>query len=239
MNSLMIDTLTIVAVVVMSLVLPLLGIRDFRRLTSRVAAGHPDARTRAYAWTIVMEWGLVVGFVTWWLLDGRSLAELRLLPVAAGWQWLVIGFGLAGAALALWQMFRVLGDERELGNLRGQMQHLQGLTPVTPGERRIFDVTAVTAGVCEEILYRGVLLVVLTSVVGIWAAVALSSLVFGLGHAYQGLGGIAKTSLVGLVLALLTVFTGSLFIPMLLHAVIDLTSGRMMAAAMQSEPVAT
>ncbi len=53
---------------------------------------------------------------------------------------------------------------------------------------------------------------------------------FGLGHAYQGIAGIAKTGLIGLVLALLTVFSGSLFIAIVLHTVVDLTSGRIIPA---------
>jgi membrane protease YdiL (CAAX protease family) len=94
---------------------------------------------------------------------------------------------------------------------------------------------SVTAGVCEEILYRGILMGVLTPVVGLWPAVGLSSVIFGLGHAYQGFPGIVKTTLVGFVLALLTVFSGSLLAAMILHAVIDLTSGRMVSAALADE----
>ena len=48
---------------------------------------------------------------------------------------------------------------------------------------------------------------------GTWPAVALSSLIFGLGHAYQGPAGMGKTGLVGLVMALLTVASGSLVHP--------------------------
>ena len=100
----------------------------------------------------------------------------------------------------------------------------------------MFGLVSVTAGVCEEILYRGLLLAVLSPVVGTWPAVLLSSLIFGLGHAYQGASGIIKTTVIGLVMALLAVFSGSLFVPMLLHAVIDLTSGRMMGAALREVP---
>jgi membrane protease YdiL (CAAX protease family) len=49
------------------------------------------------------------------------------------------------------------------------------------------------------------------------------------------MAGIGKTALVGLVMALLTVFSGSLFIAILLHAIIDLTSGRMMGRALTEE----
>ncbi len=105
------------------------------------------------------------------------------------------------------------------------------MAPQSANEMRLFAAVAVTAGVCEEILYRGVLLAVLTPLVGTWPAVALSTAVFGLGHTYQGVAGIGKTALVGRVMAMLTVFSGSLFVAILLHAVVDLTSGRTMAAA--------
>jgi membrane protease YdiL (CAAX protease family) len=75
--------------------------------------------------------------------------------------------------------------------------------------------------------------------VGTWPAVAITSVIFGLGHAYQGFSGIVKTGLVGLVLALLTVFSGSLFIAIVLHAVVDLTSGRLMGKALRTTTLQT
>ena len=98
---------------------------------------------------------------------------------------------------------------------------------------------SITAGVCEEILYRGLLLATLVSLVGTWPAVAITSLIFGLGHAYQGISGIAKTGLVGLVLAWFTVSSGSLYIAIVLHAIIDLTSGRLMGKALRTPPLQT
>ena len=65
---------------------------------------------------------------------------------------------------------------------------------------------------------------------------AISSIIFGLGHAYQEMAGIVKTGLVGLVLAILTVSSGSLFVAIVLHTTIDLVSGRMMGKALQMSP---
>ena len=79
----------------------------------------------------------------------------------------------------------------------------------------------------------------LTPLVGLWPAVALSSAIFGLGHAYQGLAGIGKTALLGFLMALLTVFSGSLFVAIVLHAVIDITSGRIMSAALRRPPTSS
>jgi uncharacterized protein len=45
---------------------------------------------------------------------------------------------------------------------------------------------------------------------------------FGLAHAYQGLVGIVPTGLLGGIMAAVYLQTGSLLLPVLLHAVIDL-----------------
>jgi membrane protease YdiL (CAAX protease family) len=68
---------------------------------------------------------------------------------------------------------------------------------------------------------------------GTWPAVVVSTIIFGLGHAYQGWKGIGKTSTAGLALALLAVGSGSLFLPILLHAVGDLASGQMLGKSIR------
>ena len=57
------------------------------------------------------------------------------------------------------------------------------------------------------------------------AAALLSSLAFGLGHAYQGPKGTLQTGLFGLAMAGLYLLTGSIWLSMVLHAVIDMVSG--------------
>jgi len=48
---------------------------------------------------------------------------------------------------------------------------------------------AITAGLCEEFLYRGFAMAVLVHVgLQAWVAVLLSSILFGLAHSYQGRG---------------------------------------------------
>jgi len=236
MNTNLFDLYALTTLLILTVVTPLLGVWDFRRLLRWVAEGRPDARVKTYTWILIMEWGLTLGLLGWWILAGRSLATVGLLPVAAGWQWLAIGLGVAAVVLQIQQMASVLRSPQQLAKVRDKMGELNGLAPQTAGEHRWFGLVSITAGVCEEMLYRGLLLAVLSPVVGTGSAVLLSSLIFGLGHAYQGAAGIAKTTLVGLVMALLTVFSGSLFVPMLLHAVIDLTSGRMMGAALREAP---
>ena len=75
----------------------------------------------------------------------------------------------------------------------------------------------------------------LTAVLGLWPAVVLSSLIFGLGHAYQGVGGVLKTSLAGLIMAGIVLLTGSLYVAMIMHAVLDMTQGQLISAAVSQQ----
>ncbi|MCK8517059.1 CPBP family intramembrane metalloprotease [Methylonatrum kenyense] len=74
----------------------------------------------------------------------------------------------------------------------------------------------------EELLARGFLLhrsrLLLA---GIWPPVMLSSLLFGLGHGYQGWIGIAQTALVGIVLARATLHWNTLWPAIIAHAALN------------------
>lgn len=84
---------------------------------------------------------------------------------------------------------------------------------------------SISAGICEELLFRAYLIPWLDQALPIWAAVLLSSALFGLLHAYQGPAGMVRTAAVGLVLALIFLATGSLLVPILLHIVVDAYAG--------------
>ena len=99
------------------------------------------------------------------------------------------------------------------------------LLPRTDDERRLFTVVGITAGVCEEWLYRGFFLAVVAAVLGgspSFVLVVVAAVAFGLAHAYQGWAGIVLTGVLGGIMAALYLDTGSLLWPVLLHAVIDL-----------------
>ena len=70
--------------------------------------------------------------------------------------------------------------------LRQKLEPLRAILPHTPGEFRRFVPLCFTAGICEELLFRGYLVWVLQSWIGLWAAAGVSMVVFGLAHTYQG-----------------------------------------------------
>ena len=97
--------------------------------------------------------------------------------------------------------------------------------PATRVERRWFAFVCITAGICEESLFRGFLLHylhVFPFAVGLTLALLISALIFSLQHLYLGAGGVAATAFSGVIFGLLFILTGSLLLPMLLHAATDL-----------------
>jgi membrane protease YdiL (CAAX protease family) len=228
----LLDPLAVCVLFVSAVVFPWSGVWEFRRLIRWNAEHVPNARVRHYNWLVVSEWIYVAVFLSWWFWDGRQAAALGLVPNSSGWQWMAVGGGAALSAVLVLQMVSIKRSPESLSKVRGAVGKLAEMVPRNPAEQRAFDRLSITAGICEEILFRGFVLVILAEASGTWPAILVSSLLFGLGHIYQGAAGFVKTAMVGLVLALLTVFSGSLFTAIVVHVVLDLVSGRVMSAAL-------
>ncbi|MEU2941527.1 CPBP family intramembrane glutamic endopeptidase [Nocardiopsis alba] len=105
----------------------------------------------------------------------------------------------------------------------GRRQHL--LLPRTGGERALAAGMAVTGGVFGELLYRGLFIVLVTSMgVPLWIAAVLSVLLFSVAHVYQGWWGLLSAGFSGTLFTVLYLGTGSLLVPILVHVALNLRS---------------
>ena len=131
----------------------------------------------------------------------------------------VIGGAIAGAALAAVRQRRgktaqpkILGD-------------VEPLFPRNPDERRWTALLGANAGVGEELFFRLMLPLLIVLVTGnAWAAFVAAGLIFGLVHFYQGWVGILATTVAGFVFAALYLASGQIWLPILIHAVMNLNS---------------
>lgn len=171
-----------------------------------------------------------------------STATLRTLGLTAPPDPLGLGLLLGAAALAAyafdawWQ----LSAPHRAAATRAHWRRHTPFLPATPREVRHALALVVAAATGEEILYRGFLIGYLAhflgpSPQGLVAAVALPALVFGASHLYQGWHAVAKIVLLGGVLGAIFVVTGSLWIPMAVHFVVDLT-GVLLAPSLLAPP---
>jgi len=186
---------------------------------------EPDARVKSYRRTILYQWGvtlillLLVGFRTL----ARSPAVLPGVPaltsgfLVAVLPGLLIGL-LAPVLLAQW-------NPALRKKLEASFTGIAYYLPRTGRERALFALVCVTAGVCEEIIFRGWIIRYLAALpfgLTLWGSLGLSSALFGLVHLYQGWRGVALTAVLGGMLGLLFLVTGNLVVPIILHVLIDL-----------------
>jgi membrane protease YdiL (CAAX protease family) len=100
------------------------------------------------------------------------------------------------------------------------------ILPQSTVELLPFLALAVTAGLCEEFLYRGFVMAVLARLGSpAWAAVVLSSIFFGLAHLYQGRGGFFSTLVIGAVFGTGRIAYNSLVPVIFWHSSVDLVAG--------------
>jgi membrane protease YdiL (CAAX protease family) len=103
---------------------------------------------------------------------------------------------------------------------------LVDLLPVTRAEKGVFVLLSMAAGFGEELAYRGFLIPGLALMLGgEWTAALLSSVLFGVLHAYQGWLGVLRTAALGLLLAAGFLISGSLWPAILAHAILDMMAG--------------
>jgi membrane protease YdiL (CAAX protease family) len=104
------------------------------------------------------------------------------------------------------------------------------LIPRTSSERIAFTGLSVSAGIAEELIYRSFLIHAVASASGsLIVAVVVSIAAFAMAHTYQGLFGVARVALLGLVLTLPFLITGSVYPAMIAHAALDLIAGLVLA----------
>jgi uncharacterized protein len=180
---------------------------------------HPS-RLAFYLTTMVWEW-LLTAYV---LLGVRTpLVEVT----GARWNTAKDVFRDIGVALVFWVVaLVVLGVTSTLLHFRGSRESLSFLAPEGPAQITLWVLVCVTAGFCEETIFRGYLQKQFIA----WAnnvpvGVVLSAVVFGACHIYQGSKAAVVITVYGLLFGILAQRRKSLRPGMLTHAWHDTVGG--------------
>lgn len=172
---------------------------------------------------MVWEW-LVVGYIYWGLRRrGKAFKDI------AGERWksatsffldIAIAFGFWISALV------ILGGVSYLVRAGGMQQAARSIAPRNLLEILVWIALSITAGICEETIFRGYLqrqfaAWTRSSAVG----VLLSAVLFGAGHIYQGAKATIVIGVYGLLFGILAEARKNLRPGMIVHAWHDSISG--------------
>lgn len=216
--------------------LPLRAWLGMRSLKSAPDVGLGALRRRLWWRAIFTQWLLVAVVAALWVTHRRDPAGLGLLLLPTGGL-LGVLVGLATIiSLVARQRGGLTGDEELRQRVRDRLAPVERLMPRGRSEFPLFAALAITAGVCEELLFRGFLLWYLAQWMPVPAAALVQALAFGVGHAYQGPRGIVLTGFAGLFFTGVRLVAGSIYPAMLIHALMDLHAGDLARRVFPPDP---
>jgi len=193
--------------------LPALAVSQARAL----AEGPPVPRTVIYVSSMISLWLLALVTAIAAAASGftRRLLGLSVIDARSIACWTLLCLSAAAAMYIAGRLLHVREDPM-----------LEKVLPLTPREKLWFIPLSITAGICEEFVFRGFAVSALTAATGsMWIGALIAAPLFGMLHAYQGSVGITRTAALGFVLSLPMLLTGSLIPGMIAHTLIDIAGG--------------
>jgi membrane protease YdiL (CAAX protease family) len=209
---------------VLGVIVPWRGRARLQQLLAKPRV-EPEERVSLYCSTIAFQW--IAAAVAAWRAWAHGFTAAQLGLVIPG-RYRVVAITIFGAALIVtlqWLNLRRMG--RSASPLQGPIQALaERILPQSTMELIPFFALAVTAGLCEEFLYRGFAMAVLSRT-GLPSGVVilLSSIFFGLAHLYQGRAGFVSTTVLGILFGISRLGLGSVIPVMVWHMGVDLVAG--------------
>ncbi len=204
-----------------------------RDLTQRANPDrNPGATMIQYRNTAATLWGLSFVCVACWVLSGQSLPEIGMTS-PTGWQaWLVWALAAAAIAYLLYSIIATALDRATRIKLRADFAQADGFNLIRPRsttEHLGFQGLSITAGVTEEVIFRGFLISTLALAMPVWAAALIVIGIFLVAHAYQGLSGMLRILPITILLTAVFLIGGSLWPAILIHIAVDAGAGLLVA----------
>lgn len=201
---------------IICLVLPLGALRQHRRMAAGTLA---LSRQRLYVSALFTH---VIFVVMVWAVTREQ--GLNLLPAYQFRAWHVV-VGLAALGIGLLPLIERFRIDNSVGRARARL-----LAPRTGSDHLLYYAVCVSAGIAEELTYRGLLFTLFSALLGGWWLPALlASVAFGIVHLFQGWKSAGVAGLMGLREHIVVGVTGTLFVAIVVHMLHDAIAGSAIA----------
>lgn len=206
----------------LAFVLPLVAVFRVSPQVSEIPQDS-DVKIRLYWANSTMLWLGAFIILLVWYFGGHNVIALGFRPPSRYWfpEWMILT-----ALFGLLYMFDTFVSWNEHTDSKA--------TALLPANLREFlhfgSVVSISAGLCEEIIFRGFLINYLIVILSWTAAPALlaigiSAIIFGVVHAYQGWVAMIKIALLTVLFGGIFVISQSLVVVVILHFAVDFIGG--------------
>lgn len=184
--------------------------------------GRHSQAIHIYLAAILLDWALL--YYCWVGVHRRGGNLTTLLGERwTSWKSLAIDVGIAVPFWVLWEG-AAYGVHWLLGP--SSARSVDSLLPQSLLEILIWIATSMTAGICEEMVFRGYVQRQFHALTGnVVMAVLGQGLVFGLVHSYQGWKNVIVICVLGILFGILAAWRGNLRTNIMVHAWADVWSG--------------
>jgi membrane protease YdiL (CAAX protease family) len=209
-------------------------------------ASRPHGRVILYVSTMALEW-VIVGYI--WMGVKRRGIGLRDL-IGGKWETLedflldvllAVGFWVSWSILVVTVSLALRKAALDPAHTANRLQELKKtigfIVPQGALEMWLYLALTVTAGFCEEVIYRGYFQKQLAAWTGnVPLAIVAQGVFFGAGHGYQGWRAMAVIALFGCAFGVMAAWRKNLRPGMMAHAWQDLFTGIVLKVAMKFTP---
>ncbi len=214
-------------VLVFTCLYPIYVFFAYRKVKNDLIENKPGIRIGDYKETIFWLWLLCIITIVIWISNDRLLNVLRL-DFSFSWVVLISILLFVITPFLFLLLFRsIRNDDKQRESIKEKFDSVDAneFLPRSKKEFKWFVFLSITAGICEELLFRGFLIWYFETLGNTLLAIVISSILFGAAHSYQGVKGFFRSGFFGLILALILIWTDSLLIPIYLHIAGDVYNG--------------
>jgi len=212
---------------VMGILLPLFAVFQSQPQLKGMTFNTAE-KLQIYYGNSIFQWIGVGAILAVWWLNERAFIDLGFgMPKAS-----LIATGLVFLFIILYFLdtWSELRNQEQLDKTRIKWLKDIPFLPENWQELKHFFFVAITAGFCEEVIFRGFFIQYFLAwnqdnLMGTWLSILIPAFLFAFGHIYQGHLAVGKTFLMAVLLGWVFILTESLWIPIIIHFLVDAIGG--------------
>lgn len=215
-----IKTIYIFLAFLFGVIVPLYSVLKGGQKVKDILSQYPEYKALVYRQSIIFQW-VAVALILIAVYYYNDISQIGLDFISHP-LWII---GLIGITLLwLWGVQYLRISDKRLKKLTKRYKDLRYLIPSNKQEYRWVVALSYTAGICEEIIFRGFFFWQLNQFIPLIPSILMVNLLFGLSHYGTQKRNMILASLFGVLASCTFIWTGSLWIAIVLHIMIDLYS---------------
>ena len=221
----------VLLMIYLAVIAPVSGYLEHNKL-KRLESHGTNKKLKGYQSTIIWSWLPVVLILLLLLFSDITLSNIGFrwinINTSALNKWIVIPFIALCLIYLFYNVYSIIilkiNKKARLEASKNLPEYAKTLLPITRLEKKTWVFVALTAGITEEIVYRGYLFFAFALIfpsLSIFHVLIISTFIFGIGHIYQGKE-VVKSTILGLVFGFSYIIFDSIIPIIVLHSVQDL-----------------